>query len=113
MRWMELSMIIIQSLSRMEFTNLQIVELFKRGIAFPKKFRLVESMRLMEHVLLNLTKKKITPAVAESSRSGVRQPQTQVTYTSIADGAYFSILTMRSNKEDISWVLQRSHGDTG
>jgi hypothetical protein len=77
---------------QMQFTNLQIVELFKRYCATPKKSVTREqSMRLMEHIVkLN---KKITPAVAEEFKEwSDRYPQTQVTLTTLVDaGAIFTL----------------------
>jgi hypothetical protein len=77
---------------QMKFTNLQIVELFKRYCATPKKSVTREqSMRLMEHIVkLN---KKITPAVAEEFKEwSDRYPQTQVTLTTLVDaGAIFTL----------------------
>lgn len=76
----------------MQFTDIQIQELFKRYCAAPKKSVTKEhSMRLMDQVVkLN---KKITPTIAEQFKEwSDRFPDQQVNLTSLVDaGAVFTL----------------------
>jgi hypothetical protein len=77
---------------QMQFTNLQLQELFKRYCDTPKKSVTREqSMRLMEHVV-NLNK-NITPAIAEQFKEwSDRYPDQQVKLTTLVDaGAIFTL----------------------